>query len=64
MMEANAGTLPASEIVPQQSYEFNPLMFDPAGDVDLFGMFDPAFNLETYDAQWDSATNPIYGPQF
>lgn len=45
------------------AYEFNPEMFDPTADIDLFGMFDPAFNLETYDTQWDPIANPTFATQ-
>lgn len=60
-------TMPANEaeIQIQPFQDFDPAYFDVTGDVDLFGMFDPAFNLEDFDACLESNLNPYlpsYGP--
>lgn len=36
--------------LPQQMPDFDPSLFDSISDMDLFGMFDPTFDLNTIDA--------------
>lgn len=37
---------------------------DFMGDVDLFGMFDPAFDLDGFDSCLEGSVNPSYPTQF
>ncbi len=39
---------------------FDPSMFDSIADIDLFGMFDPAFDLDGFDACLESNLNPAF----
>ncbi|KAH7417121.1 hypothetical protein BKA64DRAFT_701907 [Cadophora sp. MPI-SDFR-AT-0126] len=38
--------------------DFDPAIFDSITDIDLFGMFDPAFDLEGFDACLEGNLNP------
>jgi hypothetical protein len=40
--------------------DLDPAFFDSIADIDLFGMFDPAFNLEDFDACLESNLNPYF----
>lgn len=40
--------------------DFDPSIFDAIADVDLFGLFDPAFNLDSFDACLDSTLDPSF----
>lgn len=42
------------------SAPFDPLIFDNIADIDLFGMFDPAFDLDGFDACLESNLNPAF----
>ncbi|MCJ1382810.1 hypothetical protein MMC17_005923 [Xylographa soralifera] len=42
--------LNASETLARPMQDLEPCLFDPVSDLDLFGMFDPAFDLEGVDA--------------
>lgn len=39
---------------------FDPSVFDSIADVDLFGMFDPAFDLDGFDACLEGNLNPAF----
>jgi len=43
---------------------FDPSMFDSVADNDLFGMFDPAFDLDGFDACLESSLNPAFPNPF
>lgn len=43
---------------------FDPSVFDSIADVDLFGMFDPAFDLDGFDAYLEGNLNPAFPTQF
>jgi hypothetical protein len=49
-----------SEIPTQAMQEFDPAFFYSIADIDLFGMFDPAFNLDDFDACLESNLNPYF----
>lgn len=38
--------------------DFDPSIFDSITDIDLFGMFDPAFDLDGFDACLEGNLNP------
>ena len=60
----DTSTVPNETHVPVKPFQdFNPSYFDSTGDVDLFGMFDPAFNLDDFDACLESNLNP-YLPSY
>jgi hypothetical protein len=42
------------------SAPFGPSIFDSIADIDLFGMFDPAFDLDGFDACLESNLNPAF----
>jgi len=44
--------------------EFDPSLFNSAGDIDLFGMFDPAFDLDHFDACLEANLNPAFPTNF
>lgn len=44
--------------------EFDPSIFDAMADVDLFGMFDPSFNLDGFDACLESNLDPSFPTYF
>jgi hypothetical protein len=48
----------------QPSTPFDPSMFDSMADIDLFGMFDPAFDLDGFDACLESNLNPAFPNPF
>lgn len=39
---------------------FDPSEYDPTASIDLFGMFDPAFDLNGFDAYLEGTLNPAY----
>jgi hypothetical protein len=39
-------------------------MFDSVADIDLFGMFDPAFDLDGFDACLEGNLNPAFPNPF
>lgn len=46
------------------STQFDPLLFDSMADIDLFGMFDPAFDLDGFDACLEGNLNPAFPNPF
>jgi len=48
----------------QISTPFDPSMFDCIMDIDLFDMFDPAFDLDGFDARLESNLNPAFPNPF
>ncbi|KAE9381403.1 hypothetical protein N431DRAFT_440265 [Stipitochalara longipes BDJ] len=48
----------------QISTPFDPSLFDSIADIDLFGMFDPAFDLDGFDACLESNLNPAFPNPF
>ena len=46
------------------STQFDPSMFDSIADIDLFGMFDPAFDLDGFDACLEGNLNPAFPNPF
>jgi hypothetical protein len=44
----------------QTTQDFDPSIFDPLADIDLFGMFDPAFDLDGFDACLEGNLNPSF----
>jgi hypothetical protein len=44
--------------------DFDPSMLDSIADVDLFGMFDPAFHLDGFDACLEGNLNPAFPTNF
>jgi hypothetical protein len=49
----------SNDMVPTQPMQdFDLSIFDSINDVDLFGMFDPAFDLDGFDACLEGNLNP------
>jgi hypothetical protein len=48
----------------QQMQDFDPSIFDSIADIDLFGMFDPAFDLDGFDACLEGNLNPSFPTYF
>jgi hypothetical protein len=48
----------------QPMQDFDLSVFDPINDVDLFGMFDPAFDLDGFDACLEGNLNPAFPTGF
>jgi hypothetical protein len=44
--------------------DFDPSIFDNLADIDLFGMFDPAFDLDGLDACLEGNLNPAFPTSF
>jgi hypothetical protein len=44
--------------------EFNPAIFDSISDIDLFNLFDPAFDLDGFDACLGGSLNPAFPINF
>jgi hypothetical protein len=44
--------------------DFDPSMLDSIADIDLFGMFDPAFDLDGFDACLEGNLNPAFPINF
>lgn len=44
----------------QLPMDFDPSLFDSISDIDLFGMFDPAFDLDGFDACLEGNLNPAF----
>jgi hypothetical protein len=47
-----------------QDFNFDPTIFDSMADIDLFGMFDPAFDLDGFDACLEGNLNPAFPNPF
>lgn len=53
------------EQIPSQTWQdFDPSIFDTIADVDLFGKFDPSFNLDGFDACLESNLDPSFPTYF
>jgi hypothetical protein len=51
----------SNDIIPTQPMQdFDLSVFDSINDVDLFGMFDPAFDLDSFDACLEGNLNPTF----
>jgi hypothetical protein len=48
----------------QPMQDFDPSIFDPINEVDLFEMFDPAFDLDGFDACLEGNLNPAFPTSF
>jgi hypothetical protein len=48
----------------QALQDFDLSIFDSINDVDLFGMFDPAFDLDGFDACLEGNLNPAFPASF
>ena len=48
----------------QPMQDFDLSVFDAINDVDLFGMFDPAFDLDGFDACLEGNLNPAFPTGF
>jgi hypothetical protein len=48
----------------QALQDFDLSIFDSIDDVDLFGMFDPAFDLDGFDACLEGNLNPAFPASF
>ncbi len=54
-----------NEQVPNQIMQvFDTSAFDSMLDIDLFGMFDPAFDLDSFDACLQGNINPAFPNSF
>ncbi len=54
-------TTNTTEHLPTQvMQDFDSSIFDSISDVDLFGMFDPAFDLDAFDACLEGNLNPAF----
>lgn len=42
----------------------DPFIFDSIADIDLFSIFDPAFNLDSFDSYLGSSLNPPFVADF
>jgi hypothetical protein len=60
-LEFEESAIAANDHIPTS---FDPSMFDSIADVDLFGMFDPAFDLDGFDACLESNLNPAFPNPF
>ena len=55
----------SNDMIPTQPMQdFDLSVFDPINDVDLFGMFDPAFDLDGFDACLEGNLNPAFPTGF
>jgi hypothetical protein len=61
MVAFGGGFIPGNNNI---SAQFDPSMFDAIADIDLFGMFDPAFDLDGFDACLESNLNPAFPNPF
>jgi len=59
-MRADQGSSPSTvnSASYQQMQDFDPSIFDGFADTDLFSMFDPAFNLDGFDACLGNTLDP------
>ena len=48
----------------QPTQDFDPSIFDSMANVDLFGMFDPAFDLDGFDACLEGNLNLSFPTTF
>lgn len=55
--EIASGDINSMQMVIQPLPEFDPSVFHLGPEIDLFGMFDPAFDLEGFDAQLEGNLN-------
>lgn len=51
-------TIEANGAMTQDMGDFNPTFYDSIADIDLFGMFDPEFDLDNFDAFLEGNLNP------
>lgn len=55
----------SNDMAPTQPLQdFDLSIFDSINDVDLFGMFDPAFDLDGFDACLEGNLNPAFPASF
>ena len=55
----------SNDMIPTQPIQdFDLSVFDAINDVDLFGMFDPAFDLDGFDACLEGNLNPAFPTGF
>ena len=55
----------SNDMIPTQPMQdFDLSVFDAINDVDLFGMFDPAFDLDGFDACLEGNLNPAFPTGF
>ena len=65
VMAGNQMTASESEHTPSQMmHEVESSMFGFTPDIDLFGMFDPAFDLDGFDACLEGNLNPAFPTNF
>jgi len=54
----------SGQVPNQMIQDFDSSIFDSMADIDLFGMFDPAFDLEGFDACLEGNLNPAFPSTF
>ncbi|KAH6665929.1 hypothetical protein B0J14DRAFT_678508 [Halenospora varia] len=64
LSNAQAITSNGSQVHMHQVPDTDPFIFDSIADIDLFSIFDPAFNLDSFDLYLGSSLNPPFVADF